>query len=115
MKKLNKKFTNLKFKDKSDLLNVCEKVIYESKVLNPILTEIKNLKRGKVNPKSTLKRSKIGSYFSSEIQQIFYYIYNHKIIIDDKIRTKLNQIISNADAVLREKYCFAINASFGCD
>lgn len=100
--KIKKDYTSLKLRDKSELLSKCEKLISKAYVLNPILREIKNLKRGEVNPKSTLKRSKISSYFTSEIQQIFNYIYNYKIVIDKKIIIKLNKIINKADAVLRE-------------
>ena len=107
--KLNKKFTNLKFKNKSELLSECKRLIYKSDVLNPIPTEIKNLKRGKVSPKSTLKRSKIGSYFSSEIQRIFNYIYNNKIIINEEVVIKLKKILSKADAILRENIVLQSN------
>jgi len=102
MIKFNKGFTNLNFKNKSNLLEECEKLICESDVLYPILKEIENLKRGEVSSDSTIKRSKIGSYFTSEIQQIFNYIYNHKIIIDNEIKIKLKDTLSKADAILRE-------------
>ena len=100
--KLNKNNLNLNFKDKSELLNECKRLIGESDRLDPILQEIKNLKRGEVGPESTLSRSRIGSYFTSEIQQIFNYIYNHRIVIDEEIETELSEIINKADAVLRE-------------
>jgi len=102
MMQKNKDYTNLNFKDKSELLDECEKLISGSDVLDPLLQEIKTLKRGKVTPESTLKRSKIASYFASEIQQIFNYIYQNKIVVKEDIITKLGDIISKADAVLRE-------------
>ena len=102
MMQINKYHTNLKFKDKSALLDECEKLIGESDVLYPILQEIKTLERGEVSPESTLKRSKIGSYFTSEIQQIFNYIYQHEIVVKEDIITKLDDVVSRADAVLRE-------------
>jgi len=102
MMQINKDYTNLNFKDKSELLDECEKLISESDVLDPILQEIKTLERGEVGPASTLKRSKIGSYFTSEIQQIFNYIYQHKIVVKEDIIAKLDDIVSKADAVLRE-------------
>ncbi len=102
MLKINKDYANLKLNGKSDILGECETLISKGDVLNPILQEIKNLKRGNVNPKSTLSRSKIGSFFTSEIQQIFNYTYKHKIVIDDEIKIRLSKIMSKADAVLRE-------------
>ncbi len=100
--KRDKNIFNLSFKDRSDLLNECKNLISKSEVLDPILQEIKNLKRGEVTPESTLRRSEIGSCFTSEIQQIFNYIYNHRIVIDEEIESELSEIIRKADAVLRE-------------
>jgi mannose-6-phosphate isomerase-like protein (cupin superfamily) len=94
--------TNLIFKDKVELIAESEKLISESVILDPILNEIQNLERGKVRPEDTIKRSKIGSYFTSKIQQIFNYVYDHEIVLKEDIKTKLNEIISKADAILRE-------------
>ncbi len=99
---INKDYTDLNFKDKSELLDECEKLISESDVLDPLLQEIKELKRGEVSSESTLRRSKIGSYFTSEIQQIFNYIYRHETVVNEDIIVKLDGVISRADAVLRE-------------
>jgi mannose-6-phosphate isomerase-like protein (cupin superfamily) len=102
MMQINKDYTDLNFKDESELLDECEKLISGSDVLDPILQEIKTLKRGEVSPESTLKRSKTASYFTSEIQQIFNYIYRHETVVKEDIITKLDDIVSRADAVLRE-------------
>ncbi|MEE8402559.1 MAG: hypothetical protein V3R93_02285, partial [Candidatus Hydrothermarchaeaceae archaeon] len=83
-------------------LDECEELIAKSDVLYPILEEIKNLKRGKVSPESTLKRSRIGSYFTSEIQPILNYVHAHKTGIGGEVRDTLDEILSKADAVLRE-------------
>lgn len=98
----NQDHTNLNFKDKVELVAECEKLISESDVLDPILKEIQNLKRGKVRPEDTLNRSRIGSYFTSKIQQILNYVYDHEIVLKEDIKNKLNEIISKADAILRE-------------
>ena len=98
----NQDHTNLNFKDKVELVAECEKLISESDVLDPILKEIQYLQRGEVRPEDTLNRSLIGSYFTSKIQQIFNYVYNHEIVLKEDIKNKLNEIISKADAILRE-------------
>ena len=102
MLKINKDYTNLNFKNKSELLSECKKLISMPDVLEPILKEIKGLRRGEVRPEDTKRRSEIGSNFSSKIQQIFNYVYLHKIVIKEDIITKLSEIIGKADAVLRE-------------
>ncbi len=92
----------MRFKDKSILLNECKKLISKSNRLDLILKKIQKLKRGQVNPKSTLSRSRTGSYFSSRVQQIFNYAHTTKTIINQQVRNKLNEVISKAEAVLRE-------------
>jgi len=102
MMKINKDYTNLNFKGKTELLNECKKLISESNLLDPILKEEKGLKREKVSHEDTKRRSETGSYFTSEIQQIFNYIYVHKMDINEEIIKKLSEMISKADMVLRE-------------
>ena len=102
MLKINKDYADLKLNDKSKLLDECEKLISESGVLDPIIKEIQKLKRGEVRSEDTLNRSKIGSYFTSEIQQIFNYVYNHEIVLKEDINAKINEIITKADSILRE-------------
>ncbi|MEE8402558.1 MAG: hypothetical protein V3R93_02280 [Candidatus Hydrothermarchaeaceae archaeon] len=102
MMQIGKDCTSLNFKDKSELLDECEKLFSGSDVLDSMLQEIKALKRGEVAPEHTLKRSRIASSFTSKIQQIFNYISNNGVVIDDGPKTKLGEVICRADAVLRE-------------
>ena len=100
--RINQDYTNLNFKDEVELFAECEKLISESDVLDPILKEIQYLIRGEVRPEDTLNRSRIGSYFTSKIQQIFNYVHDHEIVLKEDIKNKLNEIIGKADAILRE-------------
>ena len=102
MLKINSHYTELKFKGKRDLLNKYNKLVENSHVMESTLREIKRLKRGKVTPRETKRRSRIGSYFSSEAQQILYYIQQHHLNISEDIPKELMTIISKAEAILRE-------------
>jgi len=100
--KISRDYANLSLRGKDDLLKKYEKLIEEEHIMDSILKEIKNLKRGEVKPKETKRRSKIGSYFSSEAQQIRYYIYQHNINVDDEVIEKLTEMIGKGEAILRE-------------
>jgi mannose-6-phosphate isomerase-like protein (cupin superfamily) len=102
MMRINRDYADLLFKGNQDLLDKYNKLVKEAYVIDSILKEIKKLKRGEVNPKDTKRRSKIGSYFSSEAQQIRYYIHQHKIKVDEDILEGLDEIISKGEAILRE-------------
>jgi len=102
MLKIRRNFADIKIKDRSGLLAECERLISESDELDPLIKQIKNLKRGQVTPESTIERSKIASYFTSEIQQIFNHIYNYDLTVNKLITEKLGKLVSKADAILRE-------------
>jgi len=97
-----RKYFQLLLRGKTDVVNACNQLNKESKVLDQIIDIIKNLKRGKVDPKDTKRRSKVGSYFSSEAQQILYYIFRHKIDVEHSVKENLRGIVEKGEAVLRE-------------
>ncbi|MBR9676542.1 hypothetical protein GOV04_00180 [Candidatus Woesearchaeota archaeon] len=100
--RIRKDFHHLTFKTEAEVIVECKKLILESKELDLPLKEIKKLKRGKVKPYETNRRSRIGSYFTEEVQQIFNYITHHKLKLSDEIRKKLDKIIHKSDMILRE-------------
>ena len=102
VKEMVKDYTHLVFKGKSDLLDTYKKLVLEAHVMDSILHEIKNLKRGKVYPRDTKRRARVGSYFSSEAQQILYYLQPHKVKVGRDVTHTLRSIISKGEAILRE-------------
>lgn len=90
------------FKDRHELINECGKLIKKEHLLDAALDEIEKLTRGKVNPNDTIRRSQIGSYFSSITQQIGNYIDKNEISISPKLARNIARVAQKAERVLRE-------------
>jgi mannose-6-phosphate isomerase-like protein (cupin superfamily) len=90
------------FKNKTDILVTCDELLSEEKLLDEILKEISTLKRGHVPPEDTIRRSKVGSYFSATIQQIGNFVDKKNIILTKKRKTDIKRLSFKADKILRE-------------
>lgn len=92
----------IKFSGKADVTKTCVKLLSDESLLDEILAEIELLIRGDVKPADTIRRSKVGSYFSSIIQQMGNYIDKHNIDINNELKTNISRLSYKADKVLRE-------------
>jgi hypothetical protein len=92
----------VKVKSEKDAIRKAEKVIARSHMLEPVLKEIKKLKRGCVKAHETKKRSALARNFSVEVQSILNYINEHKIKVNEELLGKLWETREKAEAVLRE-------------
>ncbi|MEK7571814.1 MAG: hypothetical protein AAB553_06080 [Patescibacteria group bacterium] len=91
-----------KFKDEVDIIRACGKLARKEHLLDVALTEIALQVRGNVKPVDTIRRSEIGRYFSSYLQQIDNYITKHGIQLTQRRKDSMARISYKADKVLRE-------------
>lgn len=92
----------IKLKDLSDILILLKELTANEKILDETLFEISQLERGNVKPEDTLRRSEIGSIFSSSIQQINNCLFKNKISISKNRKEVINRLGYKADKILRE-------------
>jgi mannose-6-phosphate isomerase-like protein (cupin superfamily) len=90
------------FKSKADILAACDALLIDENLLDEMLKEISLLKRGHVIPEDTIRRSKIGSYFSATIQQIENFVDKERIILTAKRKIEIKRLSFKADKILRE-------------
>lgn len=91
-----------RYKDASDILTACEEIISLEPKLDEILGEIATLRRGSVKPNETLRRSKVGSFVSEELQQISNLVVKDNISLPKQIKEKALLVREKAEKVLRE-------------
>lgn len=92
----------IKFSGESDIRKIYVKLLSNEYLLDEILAEIEHLIRGHVKPADTIRRSKVGSYFSSVIQQMGNYIDGHNVAVNHELKTNISRLAWKADKVLRE-------------
>lgn len=90
------------YKDTSEILAACEKIIILEPELDGILSEIATLRRGCVKSYETIRRSKVGSFVSEELQQIHNYLEKNNLSLPKKTKEKVSLIREKAEKVLRE-------------
>jgi mannose-6-phosphate isomerase-like protein (cupin superfamily) len=92
----------LKFSGEADVTKTYVKLLSKEHLLDDVIAEIELLVRGTVKPADTIRRSKVGSYFSSAIQQIGNYVDKHNVALSNELKTNISRLAYKADKILRE-------------
>ena len=92
----------IKFNNEADILKKCAELLTHEQLLDDTINEISLLIRGEVLHEDTIRRSKIGSYFSATIQQIGNFVDKRSIKLTRERKTEIKRLSFKADKILRE-------------